>query len=453
MKKLQLPFYLLSILYMGIGCMGCPCKPNYVVESSTLQNLHNLMQGNPIDADKSANDMEVYIDYSDGMHPAIESCNRVFDEVLNIVKSDKTRYLVCGPPDSLQTLTIAELGGLFDPKNANSFSVQISILDKPLERIVNTDKQAIYITDFELIKDGIPRMQNVDGGTVLSNIDLSPSWATIPFDKWLAAGHSIDVFAKPFAKKRAKGVQNQYLYFIVFTPRTASENRVVEGLTKLQESETDLKHFSFSKSRFQAITDYKNPAEKGLSNYIGLLEHFEGQGYEYYKMKFQDFSRLEKEGNKNILDKLSINQQLEGFSNLGFHVQVEDVTAAYHLLADSMQCGSGTNLDKLKLTGKIVTDYFELETKSLGNKIDFGIKKHDNFTAINQEVKSQLFKVTILFNTAKYQPDTTKMEQVLQWKDVNIGYPVPGLYGGLKEAASRMDLKETPVYTYYIDVE
>jgi hypothetical protein len=132
MKKLQLPFYLLSILYLGIGCMGCPCKPNYVVESSTLQNLHNLMQGNPVDADKSANDTEVYIDYSDGMHPAIESCNRVFDEVLNIVKNDKTGYIVCGPSDTLKTLNWDELSKNFDPKNVSSFSVPISILDKPL---------------------------------------------------------------------------------------------------------------------------------------------------------------------------------------------------------------------------------------------------------------------------------------------------------------------------------
>jgi hypothetical protein len=293
----------------------------------------------------------------------------------------------------------------------------------------------------------------VEGGKVLSSVDLSLDWATLYFDKWLTAGHSIDVFAKPFVKKRTKGMQSQHLYFIVFTPRTASENRVVEGLTKLQQTETDLQHFAFSKSRFQAITNYKEPAQKGLNENVGLIQHLEGQGFEYYKMKFSSFAYLQNAEDKAILSKLSINQQLEGFANLGFHVQVEDVTAAYHLLADSMQCGSGTNLDKLKLTGKIVTDYFELEAKSSGNKVDFGIKKHNDFTAIDQAVKSQLFKVTILFNSAKYQPDLAKMAQVLQWKDVNIGYTVPGLFSGLKEAASRMDLKETPVYTYYIDVE
>ena len=147
-----------------------------------------------------------------------------------------------------------------------------------------------------------------------------------------------------------------------------------------------------------------------------------------------------------------MNQQLEGFTNLTYRLQVEDVTAAYKLLVDSTQCGSGTNLEKLKLNGTIEPEYFELDTKNNNGKIEFGIKKHESFTALNGKNDHQIFKVSILFNSALYQPDIAKMEQILQWQDVNLNQAVPGLYGGLKQAASRMDLKDTPVYTYYIEV-
>lgn len=456
MKKLNLffSFYLLLsfTVFSVISCstVGCStkCKPNYTVEQGTLQNLDYLIKSKAVYTDNKSEEIEVYIDYSDGMHPAIESCNGVFDEVLNLVLSEKTRYLVCGRSDDLQPLTRAELDSKFDPKSTKSFIEDISILDKPLDRIVKEGKQAVYVTDFELT--GTPKLQNVQGGTVLSSVDLSPDWATIYFDKWLAAGNSIDVFAKPFVKKRTKGMQNQYLYFLIFTPRSVTENRIVEGLAKLQNTDPRLEHLAFSKSRFQAVTAYTDAAQHGLNENVGLRDYITGQGYEYYKIKFDDLKRLDKLENKSIVEKLFFNQQLEGFSNLTFRAQVEDITAAYHLLADSMQCGSGTGLDKLKLTSTIEPNYFELKTKVLADgRIEFTIKKHDSYTAAT----NQLFKISILFDQVDYKPDVANMEKVLQWRDANLGQLVPGLYGGLKQAASRMDLKKTPIYTYYIEVE
>jgi hypothetical protein len=456
MKKPILLFSLflviLSIILTASSCGGS-CSKSYAIEQTTLQKLHNLLQNNNISTSESVGNTEVYIDYSDGLHPAIMSCNRVFDEVLNLVQNDATRYLVCGRSDSLKPLTRAELDSQYDPKNAKSFIEPLSILDKPLDRILKEGKQAIYITDFELTFTSSKQV-NVPGGSVLSPIDLSLDWATTYFDKWLSAGHSIDVFAKPFTKTRSKGVQNQYLYFMVFTPKSTTDNRLVDGLVKLKQTEGDLQHLSFSKSRFKATPQYSNKDQQGLNENIGLRSYLSGDGFEFYQMKFEDFKRLDNVDDKKILGKLFFDQQLQGFTNLTFKAQVEDVTSGYKLLVDSTQCGTGNNLEKLNLKGTIETEYFELESKSItGGKIEFGIKKHESFTVLANDAKSQIFKISILFNSASYQPDIAKMEQVLQWKDVNLGQVVPGLYGGLKQAASRIDLKDTPVYTYYLEVE
>jgi hypothetical protein len=451
-------FYLsvFIILFTAISCGSsdvCKGASNYTVDLQSIEKLHNHALNNNIKTGVNSNTTEVYIDYSDGLHPAIMACNKVFDEVLNLVQNDATRYLVCGRSDSLKPLTRAELDNQYNPKDAKSFIEPISILDKPLERIVAEGNQAIYITDFELtLKE--TKDVNVAGGSVKSTINLSLDWATKYFDDWLSKGNSIDVFAKPYTQTRKKGVQNQYLYFIIFTPKNLSNNnRLVDGLTKLKSTESDLEHLSFSKSRFQLTTQYDKSEQQGLNENLGLRMHYMGNGFEYYQVKFEDFKRLESVENKLILEKLFFNQQLQGFTNLTFKATVEDVTSAYKLMVDSLFCNQAIDMSKLNLTSNLAPESFQLETKPSPNgNIQFGIKKHESFTALDAKAESQIFKVSILFDSAVYQPDIAKMEKVLQWKDVNLGQMVPGLYGGLKEAASRINLKDTPLYSYYIEV-
>ena len=449
LKEKQSFFYFICcLIFTAVACTQC--GHGVVVQDSELTQFHNLSHN--IEATNLKEGVDMYIDFSDGIHPAILNANNVFDETMNILSGEpNTQYYVCGAESSFKALSKEELLGTYNPKLVQSFKETVSVLDKPIANIIQTGREAIFVTDFEMVRSMTPTVQRIANGTVSTYIDLSPDWATPFFKEWLSMGNSIDVFAKKFTKTKKNGVQSQFLYFLVFTPKDKAKSMVCEGLNKMVGKETDFYHLDFSKSRYELIPDHASP-QYGLNELIGTNAYVKGKNFEYYQFNVKDFSILDNASDKALIQKLVFKNNMSLFPNISIKCEVSDITENYQHFFDSLQLGATpAGLKKMPLKGEAVTDKFTVKLEPSG---EIKLMVDPSYRSIDHAKYSQMFQVNVLIDKANLTFNEQQIAAITRWRDSG-GFDIEALYKALQAASEKTatTLPETCIYTYYIEMK
>ena len=431
----------------------CGCDNYCLLDANLLTSIHQ--QTTPNNAQPFTEGIDVYIDFSDGMHPAIQQANAEYRQALSLADSPTTQYFEVGTETNLKPKGKEQLR---NPDLVSSFSDNVSKIDVPLQRIVKTNKQAILITDFELISDGITKEQYTPQGKFKTIINLS-NWSKQFFADWLARdGNTLDIFAKPFTKTNSatKTKQNQHLYFLVFTPNElpADAEKIVSGLKR---DFPGLPHFQFSRSNFNIVTDFtKNPTptNNGLNEYVVLHNYIENpsEKFAYYQINFNDLGNLDQATtDKSILRYLYFDDNMMLYDNFQFTLEVTDLTDNLAAFCDSVAVGSEGSYKFSKAPAD--NQRFELVTNKLeNNRYELLLYKHANFTSLDGLPK-KIYKVDIKIASASLNLNEPAIDRVLRWNDAR-GFWVESLASSLKNVV-RQDLKpnKSLLYTYYIEVQ
>jgi len=387
--------------------------------------------------------LHVYIDYSDGMFPALNEASKFFYSVLDIVNEPDTRYYRVGSTSYPQAVTKSQLEQQFDPRKDASFSDTRSELDVALANIVKTNALSLFISDFELVKTGSSSLQRTDDGVLVNTYITLDSWALKDLDTWLSNNGSLEIFASPYVKNDTltNEIQSQYLYFMLFVP---DNNLYCEKTTtlinRIKSSSTSIQHLNYSQNAFRIINNVENSTHEILSP--NCYYNKEKQLYEYHQLIHDDLLNYimlnDTEEDKRILKGVQFSNQTS-LSAPNFRIETFDITDIHETYFSE-----GILNTHIKPTP--TPNKFKLVYKDgrLGLKLD------KTFTRLSKD--RELYQVNVYLKGGKTSLLETDL-QLLEWYDINGQFNVSALKNSVKEAVQRMKLPENKLlYTYYIDL-
>ncbi len=463
-------FYFLTLfcsLFLLVGC-----KKTSYTDVQKLETMHSLYVQPPLSKPQKVSDsLAVYIDYSSGMYEAMYgSLQAVVNEVLTATRSPRTNYYRAGATFPYR-IDIEAKENI--PSVTTNYVEKKSALDLPLQRIISRNEQAVYITDFEFVPTG---QKIFEGATPSGRVKtwINPdAWAVEYFEKWLAKGNRIDMYASKFMRN---GTQTQFLYTLVFTPKDLVNQQENNLLSRLQDLNgklsANLYHFVFQAATQTLSTETKqyDANNGGLHTSLAPLEFARkpALAFEYYLLGFKDIDKyIVNEGtekDKRILKNLfwkCEEQHLKNLKDFQFGVKVFDMTetfAAYQQTQDQEppkydkdpETGDSTLVSGQTMTFQYVegserTDIFESIVNKETNEL--GLKVKPDYIKPNK--KGELLRVEWHLKGAKFEenPDLAK---VLQWKDKE-GFMVRSLYESIVEAMKRTEKNNTKkLHTYYV---
>ncbi|MEM0996204.1 MAG: hypothetical protein AAGN35_03955 [Bacteroidota bacterium] len=395
------------------------------------------------------------------MPQALNQNYDLFTEMLTILEEDKTRFYRVGDQEPY-AINRAEI--LTNPSHVNyafnidNFGTNASLLRQAVSLAVrDMDQESLFITDFELIEPrGEVTRPNCNGINESTPIDVS-NWAVSPFAKWLAAGHSIDVFSAPFRqegynKKANTSVsQDQFLFFLFFTPRGRSNSMIAKcferGLVR-----GDVAHLNFGTQEYKLRKDYGNKSaqEKGLGSEIEFEEYFENEGFEYYQVLRSDLvTSLEYEefsAERKLLEGLTLESKMQCFATPQLDIKVTDITKTYAQLLETY-INQEELPEKIETDGVAVDELFQLKDRE--GKISVHVSNPGLIPP-----RSSFYQIEISLVGEPAELPDANMRKYLTWKDKIFSscMPVNSLYGSLKEAMSRTQLPQDRIFTYYLEL-
>lgn len=180
-----------------------------------------------------ARQIDVYFDFSDGMGEGMRAASAVNLELINFLKGRDTRVFRVGATQEPTLMTLGDRGSdLLDLRN---YSDKASFLRPPLDSVIaHPERASLYVTDFERVLEGPPRV--VAGAPRPHSLDVT-AWGQDAFQRWLAAGNRLDIFAFPYQKRTpwfGGGTIQNYIYYIVFTPRAEASDPIAMRSSLLQ---------------------------------------------------------------------------------------------------------------------------------------------------------------------------------------------------------------------------
>jgi hypothetical protein len=446
------------------------CKKSGYTDTSKLEMMHKLYVYQPEKPKKVSDSLAVYIDYSSGMYEAMyTSLQSVVNDVLNAAKSPKTTYFRVGATVPYR-IDIEAKENI--PSVTTNYVEKKSALDLPIERIISRNEQAVYITDFELVPTG---QKIFEGATPSGRVKtwINPdAWAVEYFEKWLAKGNRIDIYASKFMRN---GTQPQFLYTLIFTPKDAvnQENDLLKRLQDLDSKlSANLHHFVFQTANHSVVAETKNydASNGGLHQNLAPLDFAlkPAFDFEYYQLGFKDIDKYilgeETEKDKRIIKNLywqGEEKNMVNFKDLQWKLKVFDMTetfGAYQQMEDQEppkydkdpETGDSTLVSGQTMAFKYIegaerSEVFDLvvnkETK------EFGLKIKSDY--IKPSKKGELLRVELLLASANFE-ENADLAKVLQWKDKE-GFMVRSLYESMVEAMKRVQkLNTKKLHTYYV---
>ena len=339
----------------------------YLFEASGYQKLidgFHTVTHQTGSADKVAERMNVYLDFSDGMNYKVNQAETeagLLTDLVNILSAEKVDYFRLRAEKGNEIEQLAEsIGGNIQSfvRNVNNYnsSHNFAPLDVAVETIVKTnDRQSIFITDGELA------IENRPGGSV----DPSFAWALGAFRQWLGEGNRIDFVVMPVKEER--------LFFIFFTPRllAGQDYSMVEAFL---EATTDAKkrdryhHLKFTLDDYQLeMADTGRPVNQtGLNttfvdwvvdyslgfNLDKGYEHIhieDAENFKNYLIDFErgmydeDFDPNLKERNKLFYDLLFTNEFVN-YQVADLEVKAEDITQPVNAYLNYLRCQDATSV-------------------------------------------------------------------------------------------------------------
>jgi|GEM_PF-1994009 len=442
LAKYPLLFMVFTLL-IGGGCS----KSSFIADEESLVAYHE-QKTNAKGFSSAKEEMYVYIDYSDGMYTAINKCFDFFETVLTILDRNSSTFFRVGKGDfSKIDGDIFDVSNPYNPRKKENFAETHSNLDGAVDEIINhSQTQSIFITDFELVKDNSGKLPVGDDDNE-SAIDFSP-WAVKPFESWLKEGNSIDVFAKSFDRSTPRGVQTQYLYFIIFTPKALlGLNTKQSILTRMEEEgfmnqgESNIKWMGFGKGKQELTPAYKEEEleQGGLHIDLSPYDYFDRseKKYEFYQISMEEVQKVPRvsDAKANLIGELLFHNTYSNFTDVSLEVKCEDITDEFIAYTEGYE---GENAEN-------APDIFSLHRKD--DKV--GLRMNPNFLGLSRA--ASLYRVDLYLTDAKLVLDEVMMDSILKWTD-DRGFDVSSLKESIREGMKRQEIEEQLLYTYYIEL-
>lgn len=177
----------------------------------------------------------VYQDFSDGFQEAWKDVNSMefYRLFVSSLKISSAKFFVVGEKSLDLIAGISEKDLFARVTNRRNYNRNYAALDSALNKIVEDNKRAVFVTDGELYSK--------TGG------ESELPWARAGFAKWLKGGNKLSFYVTDFIEKKKK----KHVFYMIFTP--AKEIGTKSDLTasleyalkNMQVPGSELKYVSF----------------------------------------------------------------------------------------------------------------------------------------------------------------------------------------------------------------
>ncbi|MEZ4826406.1 MAG: hypothetical protein R3C61_08945 [Bacteroidia bacterium] len=475
----------------------------YLAEATGYQKLidgfhqANLQNGS---AKEVLDRVDVYFDMSDGMNYKVakaEDDAGLLTDMVNLISGENAVYfrLTATPGSEIEQLP-ASTGGRIqtyvrNPQNYNS-SNNYAPLDVAVEAIVkNHDRQSVLITDGELAN------KNVTGV-----VDPKFTWGQKSFIQWLGEGNRLDFIVKVVNEER--------LFFIIFTPRLTAEkgNSLIEAFLEstADVKKTDAYHhlkFTISDYALSEVDRGRPQKEAGLSttfpdwvvdysinrNLAQGYEHLHIEDEETFKNFLTSFEQGEyneelnsqfEERNKLFYDLLFTNEFVN-YQIADLEIRVKDFSGPLADYMNYLKCGNAQSVtfedeegkkqtywcnpwancgdnSKCEYTpnesaGRELNEVFGLHEESKISVDDkqfstakIAIKPAENFN-VDEMYAMGHCRIDLYIKNVEYSEGRQNFD-VLTWKYKGQDYT--GLSESIRLAMRELKPQNKRLYTYYI---
>jgi hypothetical protein len=450
-KVIQLLPVILSGFLFIFFCGGCS-NNDTDIDETLLTTFHSF--ADPVKENKVSEEVDCYIDYSDGMGAKVNSALASFKNFANLLSGkEKLTYYRVGSADSLRLIPDINSPDA-DFKNPKNYTDKLSKLKPAIDSIVkHKGKTSVFITDFEQIYQG-------------RRGEDSP-WAQVAFKEWLMSGNRLDIFSTPYIK----GKLENWIYILVFTPAPVLANETLYKKSVLKFLEDNLsasnKHFTYSAKDYKIEGETDEAMGNANDNITPVynLTKTRNRGFEYYEFASGDllaFLSDESQSDKRVINKLKITPTQHIFSGIEFGLNTYDISKSISDLAaylnqeapkieENEETGDKTVVTKLlkykyepgSSAEHVFNPVYNKETHAIGIKLDPG------FTGVDA---TTIYKVDIILKSLEIR-DFGEENNVLK---INYENASINPLGESLEYAIRNIKNETegkPVYTVYIRID
>lgn len=458
------------LLTVGVLMSLVSCKKSSYTDSDKLAQMHQIYAYQPEKNTKIVDSLEVYIDYSSGMYEAMySSLQTSMNDIFTAAKSPKTIYYRAGATTPYK-IDIEAKENI--PSVTTNYTEKKSVLDAPIEMIIQRNRQAIFITDFEFVPTG---QKIFEGATATGRVKTwinTDAWAVELFEKWLSKGNRLDIYAAKFMRN---GTQPQFVYALVFTPKQLvnQEDNFLKRIADLDSKvSTNFYHFTFQSASQLIDKEQKeyDAMNGGLHQSLAPLDFVQKPAidFEYYQLGFKDIDKYilgdETEKDKRILRKIYWKGAMENYKDLAWGLKVYDMTetfSAYQQMQDQEppkyeidpETGdstlvAGQTMAFKYIEGKERKEVFDLVVNK--DTQEFGLKLKPDF--IKPDKDGELYRIELYLQNATFN-ENADLAKILQWQDKE-GFMVSSLYKSVLEAMKRVEkTNNKKLHTYYLQFQ
>ena len=212
------------------------CSPSGVQMSSVEKVALYYMKD--MSASGEQDSIEAYFDFSDGMNWAYQNdtTKSILKDIVNKV-SNENGVKIYSMADDKITLLPEKTTTLFNTiMSPASYAQMFAPIEKTLARIVESDNNALLVTDFE---------EYTPDGKI-----QTAAFASKYFEEWLNRGYDIKFFITDYKEK----ANTKHLYYILFNTKSHVLQKKVEEALKGQPK--NYREFLLSTNPYKLTTNY-----------------------------------------------------------------------------------------------------------------------------------------------------------------------------------------------------
>ena len=190
-------------------------------------------------------EFEAYFDFSDGMNWAYnnDTTKTILKDIVNKVSNENGAKIYSMADDQI-TLLPEKTTTLFNTiMSPASYTKKFAPIEKTLARIIESDKNALMVTDFE---------EYTTDGKI-----QTAAFASKYFEEWLNRGYDIKFYITDYKEKG----KEKHLYYILFNTKSRALQTKIEDAIKSQPR--NYQEFLLSTNPCQLTTNYIGAAYGG----------------------------------------------------------------------------------------------------------------------------------------------------------------------------------------------
>ena len=202
--------------------------------------------------------VEAYFDFSDGMNWAYQNdtTKNILKDIVNKVSNENGVRIYSMADDQIALLpekTTTLFNTIMSP---SSYTKKFAPIEKTLARIVESDKNALLVTDFE---------EYTTDGKI-----QTAAFASKYFEEWLNRGYDIKFFVTDYMERTIP----KHLYYILFNTKSHALQAKVEDAIKSQPK--NYREFTLSTNPCELTTNYRGAAYGGCYHDASLQDVVSG---------------------------------------------------------------------------------------------------------------------------------------------------------------------------------